>query len=130
MRKILRSKIHRATVTHANLNYEGSVTIPPELMKSADILPYEAVSIWDVTNGSRLETYAIPGVRGAGEICINGAAAHLISPKDVVILAVFTYLDDRAAKKFKPRIVFVDKKNKQVFKGKEIAGPRLRRGGK
>src|SRR5690606_33075897 len=81
-RTMLKSKIHRATVTEANLEYEGSVSIDTDLLEAADILPYEAVDLWDCTNGARLRTYAIPGERGSGEICVNGAAAHLIKPQD------------------------------------------------
>src|SRR5690606_21001282 len=81
-RTMLKSKIHRATVTEANLEYEGSISIDTDLLEAADILPYEAVDIWDCTNGARLRTYAIPGERGSGEICVNVAAAHLFKPHD------------------------------------------------
>src|SRR5947199_7181270 len=89
MRTMLKSKIHRATVTGADVDYEGSITLDPDLMDAADILPNEAVAVWDVTNGSRLETYALPGTRGKGECILNGAAAHLVKPGDVVIVATF-----------------------------------------
>jgi aspartate 1-decarboxylase len=86
---VFKSKIHRATVTHADLEYEGSVTVDSDLLDAAEILPYEAIHIWNVTRGSRLVTYALPGPRGSGAICVNGAAAHLNKPGDMVILATF-----------------------------------------
>ncbi|MEN8161280.1 MAG: aspartate 1-decarboxylase, partial [Myxococcota bacterium] len=89
IRTLLKSKIHRATVTEANLEYEGSVTIDTDLMEAGDLVPYEQVQIYDCTNGSRLTTYAIPGEAGSGEICINGAAAHLVKPGDIVIIASY-----------------------------------------
>ena len=113
IRTMLKSKIHRATVTEANLEYEGSVTIDSLLMDAADLLPYEQVQIYDCTNGSRLTTYAIPGEAGSGEICINGAAAHLVKPGDVVIIASYAQLDDREARGFEARRVFVDRANRQ-----------------
>ena len=88
-RTLFKSKIHRATVTQADLDYEGSVTIDAELMRAADILPYEKVHIWNRTNGSRLETYALEGAAGSGVICVNGAAAHHAQPGDIVIIATF-----------------------------------------
>ncbi len=91
-RKFLKSKIHRATVTQADLDYEGSLTLPPDLMRAANIAPYEAVVVWNITRGSRLETYAIEGVEGDRDICANGAAAHHIRPGDMVIVATFLYL--------------------------------------
>src|SRR5947209_15119169 len=92
-RFMLKSKIHRATVTHADVDYEGSVTLDPRLLEAADILPYEKVHVWNVTRGTRLETYAIPGEAGSGVVCINGAAAHLARPGDLVIIATFVDLD-------------------------------------
>jgi aspartate 1-decarboxylase len=112
-RTVLKSKIHRATVTEANLEYEGSVSIDEDLLRAADILPWEAVEIWDCTNGSRLRTYAIPAEAGSGEICINGAAAHLVKPHDLVIIASFVQLDDAEARSWTPRRVFVDARNRQ-----------------
>ena len=94
MRRILfKSKIHRATVTHADVEYEGSVTIDVDLLRAADILPYEKVAVWNVTRGTRLETYALEGEAGSGVICINGAAAHLNQPGDLVILATFAEVE-------------------------------------
>lgn len=111
-RKLLRAKIHRATVTEANLDYEGSVTIPPELMVATDLLPNEAVWIWNVTSGTRFETYAISGRKGSCDICINGAAAHLARPGDLVIIAAFTILPEDRVRDFEPKVVFVDQHNR------------------
>ena len=113
IRTMMKGKIHRATVTEANIEYEGSVTIDEDLLDAADILPYEQVEIWDCTNGARLTTYAIRGERGSGEVCINGAAAHLIKPHDVVIIASFTQVDDDdAARSWDAKRVFVDQHNR------------------
>lgn len=112
IRTLLKSKIHRATVTEANLEYEGSVTIDALLMDAADLLPYEQVQIYDCTNGSRLTTYAIPGEPGSGEICINGAAAHLVKPGDTVIIASYVQVDDHEARGWDARRVFVDRANR------------------
>ena len=106
-RTMLKSKIHRATVTEANLEYEGSITIDSNLLKLADILPYERVEIYNCTNGARLATYAIEGEPGSGEICVNGAAAHLVKPLDVIIIATFVNVDDAEAKNWTARRVFV-----------------------
>jgi aspartate 1-decarboxylase len=111
-RTMLKSKIHRATVTEANLEYEGSVSIDTDLLEAADILPYEAVDLWDCTNGARLRTYAIPGEAGSGEICVNGAAAHLIKPQDVLIIASWADVDDADVRTWKARRVFVDSHNR------------------
>ncbi|BDV43277.1 aspartate 1-decarboxylase [Geotalea uraniireducens] len=121
-RKMLKSKIHRATVTGADLHYEGSVTIDQDLMEAADIIPYEAVAIWNVTNGSRLETYAIEGERGSGVICLNGAAARLVAPKDLVIIASFVNMENEEAIAHKPKLVFVDDQNRMLPTREEIAG--------
>lgn len=126
-RKFLRSKIHRATVTQADLDYEGSLTLPPKLMRAADILAYEAVQVWNVTRGTRLETYAIEGVEGSLDICANGAAAHLIRPGDVIIVATFAYqLESENELNVQPRVVFVDSQNNMIRVGSEIPGPRRR----
>ncbi len=127
-RKFLRSKIHRATVTQADLDYEGSLTLPPNLLRAADIQPFEAVQVWNVTRGSRLETYAISGEEGSLDICANGAAAHLIRPGDVVIVATFSFLVDAQAETIAvdPRVVFVDSQNRMIRVGQEIPGPRRR----
>ena len=121
-RKMLKSKIHRATVTGADLHYEGSVTIDKDLMEAADIIPYEAVAVWNVTNGSRLETYAIEGERGSGVICLNGAAARLVAPRDLVIIASFVNMKNEEALNYEPKLVFVDDQNRMLPTRKEIAG--------
>jgi len=114
MRNMLKSKIHRATVTEANLDYVGSVTIDEDLLEAADIYENEFVDIWDLTNGSRISTYALCGPRRSGVICINGAAAHLIQEGDLVIIASHVQLDDEAARCHTPRLVFVDRLNRIV----------------
>ena len=121
-RKMLKSKIHRATVTGADLHYEGSVTIDRDLLEASDIIPYEAVVIWNVTNGNRFETYAIEGERGSGVICINGAAARLVAPKDLVIIASFVNMDNDEALSHEPKLVFVDERNRMLPTRKEVAG--------
>jgi aspartate 1-decarboxylase len=121
-RKMLKSKIHRATVTGADLHYEGSITIDLDLMEAADIIPYEAVCIWDVNNGSRFETYAIEGERGSGVICINGAAARMVAPQDLVIIASFVSMANAEALAHEPKLVFVDEKNRMLPTRKEDAG--------
>jgi len=113
-RKMLKSKIHRATVTDANLNYRGSITIDADLMDDADILEYERVEIWNVTNGNRFSTYALSGQRGSGTVCINGAAAHKAGPGDIIIIASFAWMDEDEAQIARPRIVHVDAENKPV----------------
>ncbi|MCY1040248.1 aspartate 1-decarboxylase [Corallococcus sp. bb12-1] len=128
MRRILfKSKIHRATVTQADLDYEGSVTIDRDLLQAADILPNEKVAVWNVTRGTRLETYALEGPSGSGVICINGAAAHLNQPGDLVILATFAEVENAEAAAWKPTVVFVDGKNR-IVPGitEEIPGPARR----
>jgi aspartate 1-decarboxylase len=112
IRHLLKSKIHRATVTEANIEYEGSVTIDRDLLDAADILAYERVDIWNCTNGNRLTTYAIEGERGEGQICINGAAAHLMKPGDLVIIASWTEVADEVARGFEAKRVFVDHENR------------------
>ena len=111
-RTMMKSKIHRATVTEANIEYEGSVTIDQDLLDAADMLPYEQVDIWDCTNGNRLTTYVIEGERGEGQICINGAAAHLMKPGDLVIIASWADLADEEARSFDSKRVFVDHENR------------------
>jgi len=125
-RIILKSKIHRATVTDANLLYEGSVTIDSSLMQAADIIPNEQVAIWNVTNGSRFETYALEGPQDSGVICVNGAAARLVAPGDLVIIASYCSMNDAEARVHKPRLVFVDAGNRIKLEPEaEIPGPRL-----
>lgn len=116
LRSLLKSKIHRATVTDADLHYEGSVTIDEDLLKAADLLPNEHVHIWDVTNGKRFETYSLKGKKGSGTICINGAAAHLAKKGDIIIITSFAMLDEKEIKKHKPKIVLVNSQNKIVKK--------------
>ena len=117
LRTMLTSKIHRATVTQADLHYVGSVTIDEDLLDAADLLHGEKVAIVDVTNGARLETYVIPGPRGSGVIGINGAAARLVHVGDVVILIAYGVLDDAEARTRLPRVVFVDSENRVVGTG-------------
>ncbi len=116
-RTMMRSKIHRAVVTEADLDYVGSVTVDVELLEAADLLPGELVHIVDVTNGARLETYTIAGERGSGVIGINGAAAHLVHPGDVVILIGYGQYDDAEARTMTPSVVFVDERNAIVQRG-------------
>ncbi|HSM12858.1 MAG TPA: aspartate 1-decarboxylase [Thermoanaerobaculia bacterium] len=113
-RTMMKSKIHRATVTDANLHYVGSVTIDPELMEAADILENEKVDVLDITNGNRLTTYAIPGAPGRGEVCLNGAAAHLVHKGDLVILVSYAEYEDEEARRHRPRVVFVDEQNRPL----------------
>jgi len=126
-RTMLKSKIHRATVTQADLHYVGSITIDADLMDAADLLPGEQVAVVDVTNGARLETYAIEGPRGSGVIGINGAAAHLIHPDDLVIIISYAAMPDVEAKAFEPRVVFVDDRNQVVHLGSDVAFPQVAR---
>lgn len=116
LRSILKSKIHRATVTDADLHYEGSVSIDEDLLEAADLLPNEHVHIWDVTNGNRFETYALKGKRGSGTVCINGAAAHLAKKGDIIIITTFALLDEKELKKHVPQVVLVNSENKIVKK--------------
>ncbi len=126
-RTIFKSKIHRATVTHADLDYEGSVTLDADLMRAADILPYEQVAIWNVTRGSRLETYALEGPAGSGVVCVNGAAAHHNRPGDLVIIATFAEMEEAEARAHQPTVVLVDEQNRIKDAGAaEIAGPQRR----
>jgi aspartate 1-decarboxylase len=124
---MFKSKIHRATVTHADLDYEGSVTIDLDLLEAANIVPNEEVHIWNVTRGTRLSTYALEGDRGSGVICINGAAAHLCRPGDLVILATFVQMDEADVRTHTPTVVLVDEANRiKVADLVEIAGPNRR----
>ena len=121
LRTMLKSKIHRATVTHADLHYVGSVTVDQDLMDAADLLAGEQVAVVDITNGARLETYVIPGERGSGVIGINGAAAHLVQPADLVILISYAVMDDAQARRHRPKVVFVDADNHIVEQGTDPA---------
>jgi aspartate 1-decarboxylase len=118
---MFKSKIHRATVTHADLHYVGSVTVDLDLLEAADILPGELVSIVDVTNGARLETYTIAGERDSGVIGINGAAAHLMQENDIVILITYAQMTTEEARAYEPRVVHVDENNRVVQLGNDPA---------
>ena len=119
-RKMLRAKIHRATVTEANVDYEGSITIDRRLMDATDLLPNEAVCVWNVTNGNRFETYTVEGAPDSGVICVNGAAAHLVRPGDLVIIAAYTWMDEDMARVHEPKVVFVDERNRIREKRAEV----------
>ena len=112
--RALKSKIHRAVVTDANINYIGSISIDKNLMKAANLLEYEKVQILNITNGNRLDTYVIEGIENSGEICINGAAAHLVNPRDIVIIVSYCDIDHQELKIHKPFVVHVDKNNKII----------------
>lgn len=121
LRTMMKSKIHRATVTQADLHYVGSVTVDEDLLDAADLLAGELVHIVDVTNGARLETYTIAGERGSGVIGINGAAARLVHPGDVVILIGYGQMDTAEAREHKPHVVFVDAENRIIGTGSDAA---------
>jgi aspartate 1-decarboxylase len=121
-RRMLKSKIHRATVTGTALDYEGSLTVDVDLLDAADILPNEQIHVWDVTTGARLVTYALPGERGSGVVQVNGAGAHLIKSGDVVIIATFTTLRTKDARKHEPTVVLVDAQNRPRAEAVEIGG--------
>jgi aspartate 1-decarboxylase len=121
MRTMFSAKIHRATVTHADLHYVGSITIDADLLDAADLLPGEKVSVVDVTNGARLETYVIEGERGSGVVGINGAAAHLVGVGDLVIVIAYQTMSDAEARAFRPRVVHVDSRNRIIEVGSDAA---------
>ncbi|MCD7443481.1 aspartate 1-decarboxylase [Streptomyces lincolnensis] len=123
LRTMHKSKIHRATVTQADLHYVGSVTIDADLLDAADLLPGELVHIVDITNGARLETYVIEGVRGSGVVGINGAAAHLVHPGDLVIIISYAQMTDAEAREYEPRVVHVDRDNRIVALGADLSEP-------
>jgi aspartate 1-decarboxylase len=123
MRIMMKSKIHRATVTQADLHYVGSVTLDAALMEAADLLEGEQVAIVDITNGARIETYVIPGPTGSGVIGINGAAAHLVHPGDLIIIMSYAVLTDAEARAMIPRVVHVDENNRVVRIGNDPAEP-------
>ena len=124
MRKMLRAKIHRATVTQADVHYEGSITIDRRLLEATDLLPNEAVAVWNVSNGNRFETYAVEGAPDSGVVCVNGAAAHLVAPGDLVIIAAFTWMEENAARTHEPKVIFVDDRNRIRERRAEVPGPR------
>ncbi len=124
-RRMFLSKIHRATVTHADLDYEGSVTIDKDLMDAAGMLENEEVHIWNVTQGTRLVTYTLAGPHGSGVICVNGAAAHLMAPGDLVILATYANMSDEEARTHVPTVVMVDENNRMIDQRQEIPGPQM-----
>jgi aspartate 1-decarboxylase len=123
MRIMMKSKIHRATVTQADLDYVGSVTLDEDLMDAANLLENEQVAIVDITNGARIETYVIPGERGSGVIGINGAAAHLVHPGDLVIIISYAMMSDADARALKPAVVHVDGQNRVVKLGNDSSEP-------
>ena len=126
-RRMFKSKIHRATVTQADLDYEGSVSIDADLLEAADIRPYEEVHVWNITNGNRLVTYALQADRGSRVICINGAAAHLNNPGDRVIISTFAEMTEAEVDAHKPTVVLVDDENRIVDPNlTEIPGPKRR----
>ncbi len=125
-RKMLMGKIHRATVTEANLAYQGSISIDADLLDAAGILEFEQVEVWNITNGNRFSTYAMEAPRGSGTVCINGAAAHKAQPGDLVIVANFAWMHDSEAHYHKPKIVLVDGENKPVGHGSRPAVHTLR----
>ena len=123
MRIMMKSKIHRATVTQADLDYVGSVTLDADLMKAADLLEDEQVAIVDISNGARIETYVIPGPAGSGVIGINGAAAHLVHPGDLVIIISYAMVEDSEARSMEAKVVHVDGRNRIVKLGNDAAEP-------
>lgn len=119
-RRMLKGKIHRLRVTEADLNYVGSITLDPDLMEAADILPYEQVHVLDIDNGNRLTTYAIPGEAGSGQVCINGAAAHLVHPGDLTIVLAYADYTEEELRNYLPRLVHVDERNRITSISPEI----------
>ena len=126
-RMMLKSKLHRATVTQADVDYEGSVTLDKTFLEAAEILPFEQVHVWNVTRGTRVLTYAMEGEAGSGVVCVNGAAAHLAKPGDIVIIATFVQMDDESARRHHPRIVLMGPNNVITrTNAVEIPGPQRR----
>ncbi|MFA9444169.1 aspartate 1-decarboxylase [Egicoccus sp. AB-alg6-2] len=121
-RMLMKSKIHRATVTEANLDYVGSITIDRDLMEAADLLPNEKVQVVDNDNGARFETYVIEGPRGSGVLCLNGAAARLVHPGDTVIVISYAEFEDDEARRWEPTVVFVDADNRPTSTRSEVHG--------
>jgi aspartate 1-decarboxylase len=126
-RTMCKSKIHRATVTDANLQYEGSITVDPVLLEAADIREYEQVHVVNINNGARFETYTMRGVAGSGDVVLNGAAARLVQPGDRIIIISYAYYDEAELEQFRPRLVFVDEANRIVSIGGEAPRIAVRR---
>jgi aspartate 1-decarboxylase len=122
-RKMLKGKIHRATITEANLHYQGSITVDADLMEAADLIEFEQVDVWNITNGNRFSTYTIRGERGSGTICINGAAAHKATEGEMVIIASFGWMEEDEAVRHEPRVVLVDEENRIVVGEDEATEP-------
>jgi aspartate 1-decarboxylase len=123
LREMMKSKIHRATVTEANLHYVGSITIDQDLMDAVDLLPNEKVQVVNNNNGARLETYVIPGPRGSGVICLNGAAARLVQPGDTVIIIAYAWMSDEEARSYAPKVAIIGENNRIVeLIGQEMHG--------
>jgi aspartate 1-decarboxylase len=126
-RNMCKSKIHRATVTDANLEYEGSITVDPVLLDAADIREYEQVHVVNINNGARFETYTMRGVPGSGDVILNGAAARLVQPADRIIIISYAYYDEEELEQFRPRLIFVDEANRIVSIGGEAPRIAVRR---
>jgi len=125
LRSFLRSKIHRARVTHVDKDYEGSITLPPQILEMSDILQFESVEVWNVTNGNRFQTYAIEG-NSSNEFAVNGAAAHLCNVDDIIIIASFGYINTDGKTKYSPRVIFMNDDNSIKGIGQEVPGPQKR----
>lgn len=125
LRHLMKSKIHRVTVTRCDLNYAGSITLDPDLMESADIVPHELVHVLNINNGERFETYAIPGRSGSGEVQVNGAAARLASPGDMAIVISYATYDEAEVAEHRPRVVHVDERNAIASVDAQASHPRL-----
>lgn len=126
---MLKGKIHRATVTDADLAYEGSVTVDRDLLEAAGILPHQAVDIYDVTNGARLTTYTLEAPAGSGTLCINGAAAHHVKKGDLVIVCAYALMDPEEAETFRPKVVMVDRENRILAVSRYVSGRLQKPGG-
>jgi len=122
-RKMMRAKIHRALVTHADVDYEGSITIDRELMEAVDLIEGEAVALWNVTNGERLETYAVPGPAGSRVVCVNGAAAHKMRQGDIIIITAFAWMEEEAARRYQPKVILMGEGNRIKDVRGEVPGP-------
>lgn len=118
---MLKSKLHRATVTNSDLNYEGSITVDPDLLDAADILVYEQVDVLNINNGQRFTTYTIPGKKGSGDICINGAAARLVQKGDLVIICTYTNIEKEKARNHVPKVILLDENNRIKTYGRTAA---------